>query len=156
MHIISRAIFTSRITDDTTLPFLGEWTFTEDQTLGSSDSTFHVSSNAGDRFSFFFNGASRVFCCAPSSALDLSRQPTGSAVALTGFHGPDSGNYSVQLDGNTTTTFTAAASSFKEPTTLFFAAGLGPGAHNMTVINLSDRQLAVGAINVTTISEAGS
>ncbi|KAI0030937.1 hypothetical protein K488DRAFT_53160, partial [Vararia minispora EC-137] len=115
------------------LSFVGQWSFSQDNTLSPSDSTFHVSSNAGDHLSFLFNG---------------------SAVALTGFHSASSGRYSVQLDSNITEF--EGESSFKEATTLFFATGLDSGTHNLTLINQEDRQLAVGAINVTTISVPGS
>lgn len=75
----------------------------------------------------------------------------GSAVSVAGFRDFNSGSYSVTVDGEVSVF--NAQSSFREPTTLFFVTGLGADAiHNLTVVNLENRLLAIGSINVTTFN----
>ena len=53
----SSVTFSNTITDDTALPFTGEWTFQNDSSLSSLDSTYHTTTNAGDFVDFNFTGA---------------------------------------------------------------------------------------------------
>ena len=77
--------------------------------------------------------------------------PLGSAVSVSGFRDFNSGDYSVTVDGQVSVF--QGQSSFREPATLFYMAGLSADTvHNLTVVNLQDRLLAIGSINVTTFN----
>lgn len=72
-------------------------------------------------------------------------------MSISGFQDFNSGHYSVTVDGEVSVF--NAQSSFREPTTLFYMSGLSADTiHNLTVVNLENRLLAIGSINVTTIN----
>jgi hypothetical protein len=76
---------------------------------------------------------------------------TGTAVVVSGLRDYTSGRYNVSLDGQTFTF--NAQSPWKESTVLFFRTGLNPDmSHELIITNVEDKLLAIGAINVTTIS----
>ena len=50
----------SNVLDDTSLAFTGEWSFQENSAVSPLDSTFHTSTNSGDRFELQFNGTRPV------------------------------------------------------------------------------------------------
>ena len=72
-------------------------------------------------------------------------------MSISGFRDFDSGSYSVTVDGEQSVY--NAQSSFREPATLFYMTGLSADSvHNLTVVNLDNRLLAIGSINVTTFN----
>ena len=72
-------------------------------------------------------------------------------MSVSGFRNFTSGSYSVAVDD--VKSVYNAQSSFLQPTTLFYMAGLGTDiVHNLTVINLENRMLAIGSINVATVN----
>lgn len=80
---------------------------------------------------------------------------SGSAVSVSGFRDISSGNYTIQLDDETFTF--DGESSWKEATQLFFQTGLDPTtSHQLTITNVDNRLLAVGSINVTSVSGASA
>ncbi|KAI0256228.1 hypothetical protein BJV78DRAFT_1278762 [Lactifluus subvellereus] len=120
--------FSNTIIEDTSLPFTGQWTFLNDTSLSSLDSTYHVSNHSGDVVNFNFSG---------------------SAISVFGFRDVSSGKFSVRLDDESVTL--NGASSSKVATTLFFRTGLDNSTpHSLTITNEEDGLLAIGLINVTT------
>jgi hypothetical protein len=122
--------FSTKVTEDTDLPFTGQWSFLHDPSLSSLDTTYHTTSNAGDFVDFNF---------------------TGTAVTVFGFRDAESGPFSVQLDNDTVAL--NGASSSKEATTLFFRTGLNNSIpHTLKITNEGNSSLSIGSINVTTTS----
>ncbi|KAI9456564.1 hypothetical protein BJY52DRAFT_1224230 [Lactarius psammicola] len=122
--------FSTTTVDDTALPFTGRWTFLNDSSLSSLDSTYHTTSNAGDFVTLNFSG---------------------SAITVFGFRDVTSGKYSVRLDNETIAL--NGASSAKEATTLFFRTGLNNSfLHTLTITNEDDGLLAIGSVNITAAS----
>ncbi|KAI0066195.1 hypothetical protein BV25DRAFT_1515950 [Artomyces pyxidatus] len=120
----------TNLVQDTSLPFVGEWSFLSDTSLSTADTTFHTSTNAGDQVSLNF---------------------TGSAVSVLGIRDLTSGHYTVQLDNETIVL--DGASSFRESAALFFIAGLDrESIHTLTITNSENRDLTIGAVNITTLS----
>ncbi|KAI0048280.1 hypothetical protein FA95DRAFT_1098201 [Auriscalpium vulgare] len=120
----------TNIVEDTNLAFVGQWSFQEVPSVSPEDTTFHTSSNAGDWVSYNF---------------------TGSAVSVNGLRDITAGHYSVQLDNDTV--ILSGQSSFKEPAALFFQGGLDRSIpHTLTITNREDRQLTIGALNITSLS----
>lgn len=75
----------------------------------------------------------------------------GAAVTVSGLRDFTFGRYNVTLDGETAEL--DAQSFWREETTLFFKTGLDPNSpHTMIITNAENRSLAIGAINVTSIS----
>lgn len=59
----------------------------------------------------------------------------------------------MQLDNETV--ILNAATSFKEATTLFFRTGLNDSfVHTLTITNEDDSLLAIGSVNITTVSSS--
>ncbi|KAI0305489.1 hypothetical protein B0F90DRAFT_1698461 [Multifurca ochricompacta] len=120
--------FSTTLVDDTSLPFTGHWSFLNDSSLSSLDSTYHTTSQPGDFVAFNFSG---------------------SAVTVFGFRDATSGKFSVRLDNDSVTL--NGASSSKDATTLFFRSGLNDTLpHTLTITNEDNGLLAIGSINVTT------
>ncbi|KAH9956876.1 hypothetical protein BC827DRAFT_1228632 [Russula dissimulans] len=122
--------FFNTVTEDTSLPFTGHWSFVNDSSLSSEDISYHTTSSAGDFLRFNFSGT---------------------AVQVLGFRDATSGRFSVQLDNDSVTL--NGESSSREATTLFFRTGLNNSIpHTLTITNAEDRLLAIGLVNVTTAS----
>lgn len=131
------------------MPFVGAWSFVQDTSFGlqGGSQDFHTSNSSGDYVSHIFNGKEISLRLMAHALTTLF---LGSAITISGYRDYASGSYSVTLDGNVSTY--DAQSSFEAPATLFFATGLSAGVtHNLTIINLEDRLLAVGSLNVTTL-----
>jgi hypothetical protein len=143
--------FSNTITDDTALPFTGEWIFENDSSLSLLDSTYHTTTNAGDFVDFNFTGAFVSLPVFHLSNYTLASLSLGTAVTIFGFRDANSGRFTVRLD-NDSVTFNAASST-KEATTLFFRTGLNNSIpHTLTITNDDDNLLAIGLINVTLAS----
>ncbi|KAI0001361.1 hypothetical protein BJV74DRAFT_882588 [Russula compacta] len=126
--------FSNTVFEDTSLPFIGQWSFLSDSSLSSLDSTYHTTTKAGDSLNFNFSGT---------------------AVTVFGFRDATSGAFSVRLD-NATFALNGASSS-RDATTLFFSTGLNESVpHTLTITNENDNLLAIGFINVTTASSSSS
>ena len=81
--------------------------------------------------------------------------PPGTALLLQGYLTPDSGYYSVTLDGETST-LTARSSFFQPDVLLYYAMGLNATAeHVVTISNDEGKLLALktGGIQVTTAQD---
>ncbi|KAI1795592.1 hypothetical protein LXA43DRAFT_970492 [Ganoderma leucocontextum] len=129
---------------DNETAFRGQWDFVTNLLPGSG-TTFHTSTNVGDRATLIFNG---------------------SAVGLTGLTTPNSGGFNVSLDSGDPVNVSGRASfTSSEPTLLFFRTGLDPSVmHAIEVINAgptgagdgAGSLLVLGAANVTTIQPAAA
>lgn len=114
--------------DELAPAFHGEWSF--QRNLTASGQTFHTSNTDGDHASFSF---------------------TGCALYVNGFRDLTSGQYNVTLDGQTT--MFNAQSSFREESLLFYATGLdNKASHDLHIVNAGDSLLAIGDIQVVTVS----
>jgi hypothetical protein len=49
--------FSNSVTDDTSLPFTGQWSFLNNSSLSPLDDTYHTTTHAGDFLNFNFSGA---------------------------------------------------------------------------------------------------
>lgn len=56
-HFRFSVTFSNTVIEDTSLPFIGQWSFLNDSSLSSLDSTYHTTTKAGDSVNFNFNGA---------------------------------------------------------------------------------------------------
>ncbi|KAF9650651.1 hypothetical protein BDM02DRAFT_3127622 [Thelephora ganbajun] len=123
----------SGMVDDASVAYKGRWSFQENVVAGKS---FHVTSRLGDSAQLTFNAhVARV----------------GTAVSVFGLRDPATGYYNVTLDGETTQY--NAQSVWKEGAVLFYMTGLDPGrTHSLIITNAEDNQLAVGYINITSVS----
>lgn len=73
-------------------------------------------------------------------------------MSVSGYRNFDSGHYTVNLDGADVIEYNGQ-SSWTEPTMLFFQTGLDPDVtHDLRITNNEDRLLAIGAVNITTVS----
>lgn len=53
----SSVTFFNTVIEDTALPFTGQWSFLNDSSLSSLDSTYHTTTSAGDFVNYNFSGA---------------------------------------------------------------------------------------------------
>ena len=85
----------------------------------------------------------------PYASVDIVR--AGTAVSVFGLRDTITGYYNVTLDGETTQY--TAQSIWEEGTVLFYMTGLDPGrTHSLIITNAEDNLLAIGYINITSVS----
>ncbi|KAI9507911.1 hypothetical protein F5148DRAFT_46156 [Russula earlei] len=131
---LSNVTFSSTVIEDTLLPFTGQWSFLNDSSFSSLDSSYHTTTHAGDFLKYNFSGT---------------------AITVFGFRDATSGEFSVQLDNDSI--ILDGASSSRDATTLFFKTGLNNSVpHTLTITNAEDRLLAIGSINITIASSSSS
>lgn len=132
--------------DDSSIAYRGSWTFQGNTTTGSF---FHVTSQLGDSAQLTFNGKWYLPGASPHVPTHVAR--AGTAISVSGLRDPTAGHYSVTLDGETTQF--NAQSAWKEATVLFYMTGLDPEhPHSLIITNAGDHMLAVGHINITSVS----
>jgi hypothetical protein len=143
---------TEQPVDDEEVAFKGQWNFVPAVNLGSTNASFHVSNNQGDQAVLQFKGLRDTMSC---RAVSHRINCTGSGIAVQGFRNITSGVYSATLDG-ATTSFNGA-SSFLQPSVLFFQTGLDPTQeHTLMLTNGANALLAIGTIDLITIPTAPS
>ncbi|CAK5265366.1 unnamed protein product [Mycena citricolor] len=125
---ISTSSLSDQFLDDTTdFAFHGQWSFAN----GS-----HQSTTAGDSVSIGFKGTTLV---------------------LTGSTSPLAGRYSVTLDGNLTTSYSAQSSLTDGNSILYYASGLDATvAHNVQVVNTQGSALVLQAHGAQVFGISGS
>jgi hypothetical protein len=115
--------------DRDSVSFHGRWSFESTLSLGQ---TFHTSTTTGDRASTIFNGESRYYFRYTLDELIIS---PGTTFILQGMTNSNAANYSVTLDG-ITSSLSAQSSFTVANTTLFFATGLNDSVlHSVEVTN---------------------
>jgi hypothetical protein len=78
----------------------------------------------------------------------------GVAVQIFGTAGPNNAPYSVQLDEGSSSPFNSTKYAAYQQVLLYYADNLGPGSHNVTIVNqpaLSGQSLAIDYAVVDTV-----
>jgi len=97
-----------------------------------------------------------VFLVSTTNSAEASTTFTfaGVAVQIFGTAGPNNAPYSVQLDGGPSSSFNSTKYAAYQQVLLYYADNLGPGSHNVTIVNqpaLSGQSLAIDYAVVDTV-----
>jgi hypothetical protein len=141
------SVVSSQPVDDRDIAFRGQWSFIHDPQ--SFNSSFHMSTHDGDQAMLRFKGM--LLSDHVVEPMLITLQHLGSGIAILGYANSTSGQFNATLDGQTS--ILNGYSSLAQPTVLFFQTGLDPSKeHSLTITNAADSLLAIGTIDVTTVS----
>ncbi|KAL0574697.1 hypothetical protein V5O48_007255 [Marasmius crinis-equi] len=104
------------------------WSTTPDNLGTFSGGSGHFASDGTMTFTFEVSSLTDTGI----SSTDILLQ--GDAVALYGPVGPSAASYGVQVDGGTTSTFSANKASFVPQVLLYHGSNLGPGKHSLKFV----------------------
>jgi hypothetical protein len=118
--------------------------------LGNQDSTFAA-----------ITGIYKILTLLVSATSSAGASATftfaGDVVQIFGTSGPNDAPYSVQLDGGSSLTFNATKLEAHEQVLLYYADNLGPGSHNVKIVNqpaLSGQSLNINYALVDSVPSA--